>query len=118
MMIEEHIARVIGSHVDGNVFPDTAPGDTLPPYAVCQQIGGRVITTLEGVPSGRRQGRFQVNVWSKTRAEASALSREIEASMQTDPAVFAEPIGALAADYDHVVQMYGAQQDFSVSWDD
>jgi len=117
-VIEPHIVRVIGPHVDGKVFPDEAPGDTRPPYAIYQQIGGPVITTVEGGPSGRQKGRFQVNVWASTRAAASTLSRAIQASMQSDPVVFAEPLGALAADFDRAIKLYGATQDFSISWDD
>lgn len=117
-MIEPEIVRVIGALVGGKVFPDTAPGGTTPPYAIYQQIGGRKISTLENAPTGRRNGRFQINVWAKTRAQASTLSRAIEVALQTDPAVFADPIGELASDHDDAVQLYGAVQDFSISWDD
>lgn len=95
------------------VFPDIAPTSTLKPYVTYQQIGGPVLNPLDGSDPGREGVTLQVNVWAATRKEAKALIKQIEAALRPVP-FSARPVSAAFNDYDHDMQVYGSQQEFSV----
>lgn len=110
-------ADVISGVSRARVFPDIAPADAGKPFIVYQQIGGRSVSFLErGLPS-KKHGRFQVCVWSATRAEAAAIGLQIENTMLTTTAFQVEAIGSPAADYDVDTTLRGSRQDFGI-WSD
>lgn len=95
------------------VYPDVAPTSTVRPYVTYQQIGGPVINPINGSDPGREGVTLQINVWANTRKEAKALIKQIEAALR--PAPFsARPASAAFNDYDHDMQVYGSQQEFSL----
>lgn len=112
MTFEQSIYALI-TPLCARVFPDIAPTSTVKPYVTYQQIGGPVLNPLDGADPGREGITFQVNVWSSTRKEAKALIKQIEAALR--PAPFnARPEAAAFNDYDHDMEVYGSQQEFSV----
>ena len=95
------------------VYPDVSPTSTTKPYVTYQQFGGPVINPLDGADPGREGIAFRVNVWSSTRKEAKALIKQIEAALRLAP-FNARPESAAFNDYDHDMQVYGSEQEFSV----
>lgn len=116
-MLEESIVSALVGVVTGGVWPDTAPPRVQRPFCVYQQIGGVTSNTLCG--NARRNARVQFSVWAETRAQASALMRSVADALWDNGAsgevpLRALPIGELMARYDDTVNLYGAQQDFSI----
>lgn len=96
------------------VFPDVAPTDTQRPYITWQQIGGEALVYVEGATLNRRNAEVQINAWADTRAQANALSLQVEAALVAAAGLQARPQGALIAAHDEDTDLRGAQQDFSI----
>jgi hypothetical protein len=99
------------------VSPDVAPVSTERPYITYQQFGGDVINYVESSVPDKKNGYFQINVWSNTRSEAASLMLQIEAALITSTAFQASPTSAPVSDYDIDNLIYGSRQDFTV-WSD
>jgi len=112
--IEADIYNALKGPVAGRCFPDVAPISTARPYITFVQVGGEAVNLLENSLASKQNGRFQVNVFSDTRATASALMLQIEAVLVTSPAFAARPVSAPSSDYDHDMTTYVSMQDFSV----
>ncbi|RYE43987.1 MAG: DUF3168 domain-containing protein [Hyphomicrobiales bacterium] len=97
------------------VFPDVAPGDVGKPYFTYQQVGGPGLNFLNGIPD-KRQGRFQVNVWSSTRTQAMSLIRQAEDALRLSSALNATTQGGAVAVYEDDTELYGARQDFAITF--
>lgn len=95
------------------VFPDVAPTDTQRPYITWQQIGGDVITQINGLPD-KRNAMVQINCWAERRADANALALAVEAALVAATVFVARPVSALVADHDEDTDLRGAMQDFSI----
>lgn len=115
MTIESDFTTTVGALCSSRVYPDTAPHDTTRPYVVYSQVGGQVVSFLEGGAAVKRNARIQVNVWADTRQAANVLMRQIEDALQSSP-YYGEPQGALISRLDEQTQCRGAQQDFSLWW--
>lgn len=113
MTVEGEIVRALAGLVEGRVYPDTAPEGVRLPFIVYQQVGGAPLEFLAGVPD-KKNGRFQIEVWSKRRAEASGLIRQIEDIVRTDSTLLGTTLAGALATYDDVLNWYGARQDFSI----
>lgn len=96
------------------VFPDVAPLDTERPYITWQQIGGDAPVYVEAVALNQRNAFVQVNCWADTRAQANALSQQVEQALVTATTMQAQPQSALIAAHDEDTDRRGAQQDFSI----
>lgn len=117
MTTESTIYDLLKGLVGNRVYPDVAPPGTARPYITYQQVGGQTVAFLErGVPS-KKNGRYQINVWATTRAEAAALALQIEGVFITTSALQAEALGAPIAAHEPDEGLYGAMQDFSI-WSD
>lgn len=116
MTVEKDIHDLL-SVVVPRVFPDVAPMTAVPPYVTFQQVGGETLTYLGREVPTKKNGRFQITVWSKTRFEASALALAIENAFLLAEAFQATPLGSPIAAYEDGTNFYGAIQDFSV-WSD
>lgn len=115
--VEVRITQVLGPLFGERVFPDVAPSGASLPRATYQQVGGRSLVFLEGGAVKTRNYRIQVNVWAKTRAEASPLMRAAGDALKVAD-LRAVPQGEPVATYDTEVKLYGAMQDFMITWDD
>ncbi len=96
------------------VFPDVAPANTTTPYVTWQQIGGKAPTYLDGSLPNKRNAFVQVNVWAKTRLEATQLMLQIEEALCASTTLVARPQGALQAAFDDDTESRGAIQDFEI----
>ena len=116
MTVEKDIHDLL-TVVVPRVYPDVAPMTAAPPYVTYQQVGGESLTYLGREVPSKKNGRFQVTVWSKTRFEASALAGAIENAFLVATAFQATPLGSPIAVYEDGTNFYGTHQDFSV-WSD
>lgn len=117
MTVEADIFDAIKGLVSNRCYPDVAPSGVVTPYIVYQQVGGESEIYLENVLPSKKNGRFQIAVWSTTRAQASLVGRQVEAAMVASTDFQAQPIGDLTADFDSTTNLRGTRQDFSV-WSD
>jgi hypothetical protein len=117
MTVEADLYTTLKGLVGNRVFPDLAPAGTARPYIVYQEISGEAPVFLEQANPSKKNGRFQIVVWSVTRAEASAISLQIESAMVLATLFQAKPIGGRTAVYDEETELRGARQDYSV-WSD
>lgn len=112
MTIEASIYTVLAA-ITPRVFPDVAPIDTPTPFVTYQQVGGKPANFVSGIPS-MRNGHFQINVWSATRAEAASLARQIEDAARLNSTLSAVTLGGVVSTYEPETKLYGTRQDFSI----
>lgn len=114
MTVEADIYTALKSLVGNRMFPDLAPAETPRPYIVYQEISGEAPIFLERAVPSKKNGRFQISVWSNTRAEAAAIGLQIEEAMTLATAFQAKPIGGRSAAYDEDTELRGSRQDFTI----
>lgn len=101
------------SILDGRVYPDVPPDAPTYPLVIYQQVGGAAEWFLEKALPDHENARIQVYVWSKARAEANAIARQVEAAI-CGSSYAAQPYGAFTALYEEDLKLYGARQDFGI----
>lgn len=111
-MIEAKLVTALGVLVNSRVYPDFAPANTAKPYITYQQVGGTPINFMEAQPADKKQVRIQINVWAKSRYDATVLIRQIENLMVQSP-LFGLVEGGAVSKFDEAAQARGAMQDFS-----
>lgn len=111
-MVEADLVTTLSSLVGGRVFPDVAPEGTQRPFITYQQKGGKPVNFIGAESSNKKNARIQINVWSQTRLEASAISRAIEDTVVLAPLLGSIETGAIAT-FDEITQSRGTMQDFS-----
>lgn len=114
MSVETDIEDTLTALVGGRIFPDLARTGTARPYIVYQEISGDAPVFLEQANPSKKNGRFQISVWTTTRISAAALILQIESAMVLSPLFQAKPIGGRTATYDEDTELRGCRQDFSV----
>lgn len=117
MAIEGDLRTALLPAAPNRVFPDFAPGSALgqpvQPFVTYQQVGGRPLNYVAGIPE-KRNGRFQINVWATSRLTANNMIRQIEDLLRAHPVLRAVTLTGATAVYDEPTQLYGAHQDFSI----
>jgi len=116
MTIEATLYTALSPLFGGRVFPDIAPSGTAKPYCTYQQVGGTPVEFIEGAVASKDNARFQINIWSNSRAEAMQKMREVR-ELLVAPPILATTQGAAVAEYDETSQLRGARQDFSIWFD-
>lgn len=114
MTVEADIVAALTSLVSGRVYADTAGNNTTKPFITFQQVGGRSVAFLETAVVGKKNGRFQINTWHTSRTLCAALSRSVADALVSSTTLRATPLSEPIAEYDDVVNLYGASQDFSI----
>jgi len=95
------------------VYPDAATATPAYPLIIYQQVGGRAIDYSEQKVADKDNARVQVWVWSKSRMEASELSRAARVALVEGP-LKAKTLNAPVADYNEALKLYGARTDFDI----
>lgn len=113
-MIEAQLVTLLKGAAGANVFPDTAPVATQPPYVIWQGIGGASQRYLDGQAASLRQIRVQITVWHGTRLAALQLARTIEDALCTSATLIARPEGEPIADAEPDLQRYASMQDYVI----
>jgi hypothetical protein len=113
MTMEADLVAVLRT-VCPRVSPDVAPIGTLAPYVTWQGIGGQTLRYADGTAADKRNSLVQINVWSKTRLEATALIHQIEDAMCATATLTVDPQGEALATYEPDTTLYGSIQRFSI----
>jgi hypothetical protein len=114
MTIEAAVFAALQSLAGGRVFPDVAPENTPVPYITYQAVGGEPVNFLSGGNPGKTNTRMQMNVWAKTRLEASALGAQVEDVMRAAVDLQPDVLTGRVATYDETTLYRGTMQDFSL----
>lgn len=115
MSTESLLFTALKGLVSNRVYPDVGPDAVVAPYITWQQVGGTPVNFLDTatLPS-KSNGRYQINTWAATRAEAGALAKQVEnavrATTSLQPTVLSQPV----ATTDEVTGRKGYRQDFSL----
>ncbi len=96
------------------VYPDLAPAGAVTPYITWQAIGGESLRYGDNTAPDKRNTLLQINVWSKTRMEATTTIRQIEEAICASSAWQAEPSGESRSTYEPDTLLYGSAQDFDI----
>lgn len=112
--MESDLVALLETIFSTRVFPDRAPATTPRPFCTYQQVGGEPIQFLGG-SSGTGIARMQINAWADTRAEATALMRQVEQAVTNAP-LFGGVEGGAISSYEEEQVLYGARQDFSFKY--
>lgn len=118
MAIEIDLRNVILTAVPSRVYPDFAPPDTLSgtaAYAVYFQVGGDGQRAV-GSRNKLRRARFQVNVWAKTRGEASTKAYAVSVAISNAQRFTGFSLSEPHAVYDEEFGWYGMTQDYRIAW--
>lgn len=113
MTVETDIFAALKGLVENRVYPEEAPANVVLPFIIYQQVGGDPLNFLAGVPD-KRNGRFQIDVWAKSRAEASSLIRQAEDILRADAVLNADTMTGVISTKDPVTGWRGSSQDFSI----
>ena len=115
MTVEADIVAALTGLVEGRAYADFSPVDTFP-RIVFFQIGGQPMNYYNGV-ADRKNGRFQVNTFAKTKADAIRIARQVEDALKSSETLRAEVLGGVLSGYDPVACVFSSQQDFSIWFD-
>lgn len=96
------------------VFPDVAPINTATPYLTWQQLGGENLRFIDNSAPDKRNVLLQINAWSKTRTEATALIRQIEDALCMSALFVAIPEGEALSMYEPDTLLFGSLERFSI----
>lgn len=113
-MIEAQLVAALKSVVGANVYPDTAPVATQPPYVLWQGIGGASQRYLDGSASDKRQLRVQLSIWHSTRLAALQAARDIEDALCASTTFIARPEGEPINEAEPDLQRYGCVQTYLI----
>lgn len=114
MTIEAVLYDVLKDLAGGEVYPDVAPENTPVPYITFQAVGGEPMNFVSGDIPGKTSTRMQINVWAKTRLEASALGEQVEGAVRAAVDLQPEVLTGRVATYDETTQYRGTMQDFGL----
>lgn len=96
------------------VYPDVAPANAATPYVTWQAIGGEALRYGDNTAPDKRNTLLQVDVWAKTRREATTMIRQIEDAICASSAWQAVPQAESRSTYEPDTLLYGSAQDFDV----
>jgi len=113
MTVEADLYTTLKTLVSNRVYPDVAPAGAVRPFITYQQVGGDVINMVKSEMPGKRNGRFQINVWATSRAAANTLMRQVEEAL-IESSLNARPQMGAISSYDEETQTYGQFQYFSI----
>lgn len=113
MSVESVIFDTLKGLVANRVFPDIAPAGTARPYITYQQVGGEAVNFLDPTVPSKKRSRFQLNVWSDTRASVAALAIAVEDALRQVASLQTTVEGAPVASYEPETNLRGSLQDFS-----
>lgn len=117
MTIESDLLAALTGLVAGRIFPDTAPLSTPRPYITYQQIGGTPISFVEKAVPSKKNGLFQIDVFSSSRMQSASLIIQVEGAIVTAAAFQGEATDMPTSGKDDDLQIYRAFQTFTI-WSD
>lgn len=115
MSLEASLYTILSPLVAGRVYPDITPEPPAFPCIIYQQIGGKAFDYVDKSLPANDNARVQILVWSKTRMEASAISRAARVALMAS-ALNVRTVAAAISQYHEYLALFGARQDFDVTY--
>lgn len=113
MSLESSIKSALNALVGNRVYPDVTPDNPTFPLIVYQQVGGTAQDFLESVVPSKSNARMQVEVWAKTRLEASTLAHSARRAL-VEGSLKATTLGAPVSTYEPTLKLYGSRTDYGI----
>jgi hypothetical protein len=114
MSMESLIFDALKGLVDERVYPAVAPEDEPTPYIVWQVPGGgQAINFVDGGQPSKKNARIQLNVWSKSLAEALRIAQQAETIMRATTALSTTVQSDQRTRYEEDTKLHGTYQFFS-----
>lgn len=114
MSVESDIYATLKGLVSNRCYPDFAPLGTVRPFITFEQTGGDSLKNLDGSLPDKKHGRFEVGVYTDTRAQCASISLQVESAMAAATAFNSTAIHAPISDFSSEVLIYSATQNFSI----
>ena len=114
MTTESLIYDTLKTMVGNRVYPDLAPINSQKPFMVYTQVGGESISFIDNTIPNKKHGRFQIDVYSDSRAVCAALALQVESAMVGSTVFICKAQGAPVSTYELDVLLFGSQQDFLI----
>ena len=114
MTVESDLYGILKGLVSNRCFPDFAPLGTARPFITFEQVGGEAMSYLNGTLPDKKNGRFEIGVYTDSRASCAAIALQVESVMAAATAFQASAIHAPISDYASDVMIYSSTQNFSV----
>lgn len=113
MSLESTLFTLLSPIASGRAYPDVTPDSPVFPLLTYQQVGGRAFEYLSQTIPDKEHARIQINVWARTRLEASSMARAARAAI-IGHTWAAQTYGAPVWDFNSVMKIYGCRQDFGI----
>ena len=113
MSMDSLIFDALKGLVASRVYPDVAPEKAGKPYITYQQVGGVAVNFVDPTIPGKKNGRYQISIWGKTRLEVAALASSVENTLRVVTALQTHIMSAPVSMYELETKLYGTRQDFS-----
>ncbi len=114
MSAESLIFSTLRGLVGDRVYPDAAPNGTARPFIVYYKVGGTPVQFCDGTLASKRNGRYQIDCCSTTRAAANLLASQVESAMVSSVSLRATVLSEPIYESEPDVGWYETKQDFSV----
>lgn len=125
MSFESDITTKYESIFAGRMYWDTAPdamttAERQNPFCIVQQVGGEERIYVDMTSCDMLNARLQFMVWGARRmAVADAVRTLRKAILDSNTQTWvAQPLGAMAGEYNDVLKLRGARQDFDFWYPD
>jgi hypothetical protein len=113
MSFNTELFAALKTLVSNRVHPKPGPAGVLRPYITYQRVGGRSINFVEPALPGKRNARYQVNVWADTAEQADALALQVESILRLSPTLQTTVLGEPTDTFEEDTKLHGTRQDFS-----
>ena len=121
MSYEGRLYDLVSPIFGGHFYPDTFPDDFRPnaPACVYQQVGGTDQWYVDQTLPEYQNARLQFYVWGEERDAVNAACDQLRAALANSINVYNgdiifEPLGARVSDYNDILKLRGARQDFGI----
>lgn len=99
-----------------NCFGTVAPAKAKTPYVIWQRIGGETSEYLDNEDSQVDGADVQIRIFSQDILEPKRLMPLLVSALRKYPDLTIRPVGNFRDDFDHDMNLFSADQDFTVSY--
>jgi len=121
MSFETDLIAICNPLFNNRVWFDTTPegmsrADMSAPFLLIDQVGGKDAWYVDNTLPDFQNARMQFSIWGDMRLAVADAARVLRTALATAsvPGFVVEPLGAVVNDYNDVLKLRGARQDFSI----
>ena len=113
MSFNTELFAALKTLVNNRVYPKVGPVGVARPYITYARTGGASTNFVDPTLPGKRNGRYQVNVWADTTEQADALALQVESILRLSPTLQTTVLGEPVDIYEADTKLHGTRQSFS-----